>query len=151
EPFDEGVGPLHGAALEVDERPVDRELRQPRERPEGDLLDAGLRGCGESDGVPVAAQAPGTPQNVDDGFFLVGSHSHVGITPRFGGEGSRRPMAPDFRAVGTVRMAWLFVKSQVVISLCAPVAYPLYAGRTYRAICALHIATACSLVTARPG
>jgi len=65
---------------------VDRQFRQAGESPESDFFNAGLCGSGECDGVTVTAQTPGTPQDVDDGFFLLGSHSHFGITPRGGGE-----------------------------------------------------------------
>ena len=42
EPFEEVVGPAGRPALEVDQRPVDGDLRQTREGAERDLLDARL-------------------------------------------------------------------------------------------------------------
>ncbi len=65
EPLEEVVGATFGPALEVDERPVHRDLRQTRQRPpECDLLDGGLHRGGERDGVTVAAEAGVDPQHV---------------------------------------------------------------------------------------
>ena len=72
EPFDEVVGAADRAALEVDERPVHRDLRQPGQRTERDLLDARLRRGRERDGVAVAAQSGVDPEHVDDGFVRRG-------------------------------------------------------------------------------
>ena len=64
EPLDEVVRAAHRTALEVDERPVHGDLRQPGEGAQGDLLDAGLGGRGQRDGVAVAAQAGVDPEDV---------------------------------------------------------------------------------------
>ena len=69
EPLEEVVGAAVGAALEVDQRPVHGDLRQPGQGAEGDLLDAGLGGRGEGHGVAVAAEAGVDPQHVDQGLF----------------------------------------------------------------------------------
>ena len=53
------------AALEVDQRPVHRDLGQPGQGAEHDLLDARLGGGGERDRVPVAAEAAVHPEDVD--------------------------------------------------------------------------------------
>ncbi len=66
EPLEEIVGAAHGAALEVDQRPVHSDLRQPGQGSEGDLLDARLSGGGERHRVAVAAQAGIDPEDVDD-------------------------------------------------------------------------------------
>ena len=58
-----------GAVVEVDQRPVHGDLREPRQRPQRDLLDAGLGGRGEGDRVAVAAQSRIDPQDVDDGIL----------------------------------------------------------------------------------
>ena len=78
EPLDEVVGAADRAALEVDQRPVHRDLRQAREGAEGDLLDARLRGRGEGDRVAVAAEPGVDPEDVDDGLVRrgFGSRSH---------------------------------------------------------------------------
>ncbi|HKE76210.1 MAG TPA: hypothetical protein VKB57_21515 [Acidimicrobiales bacterium] len=68
EPLDEVVGPADRTALEVDQRPVDRDLRQPGKRAERDLLDGRLGRGGQCDGVPVTAQASVDPKNVNDGL-----------------------------------------------------------------------------------
>ena len=75
EPLDEVVGAADRSALEVDQRPVHRDLRQAGQRAERDLLDARLGGRGEGDGVAVAAQPGVDPQDMDDG--LVGGASVV--------------------------------------------------------------------------
>ena len=71
-PLDEVVGAGLGAALEVDQRPVHRDLGQSGQRAECDLLDARLRGGGEGDGVPVAAEPAVHPEDVDDRLVGVG-------------------------------------------------------------------------------
>ncbi len=67
-PLDEVVGALLGSALEVDQRPVDRDLRKSRQGPQDDLLDARLGGSGEGDRVAVAAEPAVHPEDVDDTF-----------------------------------------------------------------------------------
>ena len=67
EPLDEVVGAADRAVLEVDQRPVHRDLRQARQRAQRDLLDAGLGGRGEGDRVAVAAQPGVDPEDVDRG------------------------------------------------------------------------------------
>jgi hypothetical protein len=64
-PFEEVVRATVGAALEVDERPVDGDFRQAGQCTERDLLDAGL----DSHGVAVAAETGVDPEHVDQGFF----------------------------------------------------------------------------------
>ena len=71
-PLDEVVGALLRTALEVDQRPVHRDLRQPRQRPEHDLLDAGLGGRGQGDRVAVAAEPTVHPEDVDNGLGRAG-------------------------------------------------------------------------------
>jgi hypothetical protein len=68
-PLDERVRALLGAALEVDERPVHRDLRQAGQRAQGDLLDARLGGRGQRHRVPVAPQAAVHPEDVDHGLL----------------------------------------------------------------------------------
>ena len=99
EPLDEVVGAADRAALEVDQRPVDGDLRQARAAPEGDLLDARLRRRRQRDRVAVAAQAGVDPQDVDDGSRQVGLRStrHSLASQVFGGRDSgpramRRPL-----------------------------------------------------------
>ena len=74
-PFDEVVGALLGAALEVDQRPVHRDLGQARQGAEHDLLDAGLGGSGQRYRVPVAAEASVHPENMQDGIIRGLGHS----------------------------------------------------------------------------
>ena len=69
EPLDEVVVAADRAVVEVDQRPVHGDLREPRQRPQRDLLDAGLGGRGEGDRVAVAAQTRVDPQDVDDGIL----------------------------------------------------------------------------------
>ena len=69
EPLEEVVRAAVGAALEVDQRPVDGDFRQPGQGAERDLLDAGLGGRGEGHGVAVAAEAGVDPEDVDQGLF----------------------------------------------------------------------------------
>ncbi len=64
-PLDEVVGPGLRPALEVDQRPVHRDLRQARQRAERDLLDARLGRRRQRDGVTVAAQPAVHPEDVD--------------------------------------------------------------------------------------
>ena len=91
EPLQEVVGPADRAALEVDERPVDRDLREPRQGAEGDLLDARLGGCGQGDGVAVAAEPGVDPQDMDDGLVRrsfgdrQGAHPPLIVAPRMRG------------------------------------------------------------------
>ena len=68
-PLDEVVGPGLRAALEVDQRPVHRDLGQAGQRAEHDLLDAGLGGGGQGDRVSVTAEAAVHPEDVDDGLL----------------------------------------------------------------------------------
>jgi hypothetical protein len=63
-PLDEVVRALLGPGLEVDQRPVHGDLRQSRQRAQDDFLDAGLRGRGQCDRVPVAAEPRVHPENV---------------------------------------------------------------------------------------
>ena len=74
-PLDEGVGALLGAALEVDQRPVHRDLGQARQGAERDLLDAGLGGGGQRHRVPVAAEASVHPENMQDRILRGLGHS----------------------------------------------------------------------------
>src|SRR6478672_13783327 len=98
-PLDEVVRALLRPALEVDQRPVDRDLRQPGQGTEDDLLDARLGGRGQGDGVPVAAETTVHPEDVYCAF----------VCPRRGIRDTRHapspPLAPAHnRAVWTV--AW---------------------------------------------
>ena len=83
EPLQEVVGAAVGPALEVDQRPVHRDLGQAGQRAEGDLLDAGLGGRGQGDGVAVTAEPGVDPQHVDQGFFGLDGSSAVGIDAAF--------------------------------------------------------------------
>ena len=95
EPLDEVVGAADGAVLEVDQRPVHGDLREPGQRPERDLLDAGLGGGGEGDRVAVAAQPGVDPQDVDDG-----------ILGRCGHRSAPRGVVPITLARCAVRSKW---------------------------------------------
>ena len=64
-PIDEGV-----ANIRVDQRPVERDLGQPGQGTESDLLDARLRRRGQGHGVAIAAQPGIDPEDVDDGLVL---------------------------------------------------------------------------------
>ena len=72
EPLDEVVGAADRAALEVDQRPVHRDLREAGQGAERDLLDARLGRRGEGDRVAVAAQPGVDPEDVDDGLVRRG-------------------------------------------------------------------------------
>ena len=88
EPLEEVVGPADRPALEVDQRPVDGDLREAGQGAEGDLLDARLGGGGEGDGVAVAAQAGVDPQDVDDGLVRIGQRHPPGGSERDGARAS---------------------------------------------------------------
>ena len=64
-PLDERVGPLLRPALEVDQRPVHLDLRQPRQGAHDDLLDARLGRPRQGDGVAVAPQPTVHPEDVE--------------------------------------------------------------------------------------
>ena len=103
EPLQEVVRTAGRAAFEVDERPVDRDFGQPRQRAQRDLFDARLRRSGERNGVPVAAQPGIDPQHVDQGVFgrdrLGGWHGRLPV-----GACSLRPHhAVDGRPCRSVR------------------------------------------------
>ena len=68
EPLEEVVGAADRTALEVDQRPVDGDLREPRQGAERDLLDARLCGTGQGDRVAVATEPGVDPEDVDDVF-----------------------------------------------------------------------------------
>jgi hypothetical protein len=74
-PLDEGVGALLGAALEVDQRPVHRDLGQARQGAEHDLLDAGLGRGGQRHRVPVAAEASVHPEDMQNRILRGLGHS----------------------------------------------------------------------------
>ena len=85
EPLEEVVGAAGRAALEVDQRPVHRHLRQPGKGAEGDLLDAGLGGRGQRDGVTVAAEPGVDPQHVDEcllGLYCLGCWHRAALRGR---------------------------------------------------------------------
>ena len=96
EPLDEVVGAAHRTALEVDERPVHRDLRQPGQGAQGDLLDARLGGGGQGHRVPVAAEPGVDPKDVDDRLvrWRLGCR-HTGPSPR-------REAAPPMRRLAVV-------------------------------------------------
>ena len=71
EPLEEVVLAAGRATLEVDQRPMHRDLRKSGERTECDLLDARLGRGSQRDGVPVATEAGVDPQDVDERFFCL--------------------------------------------------------------------------------
>jgi hypothetical protein len=75
EPLDEAVDAAVGAALEVEQRPVQGDPGQPRQRADHQLLDARLGRGGQRDGVPVAAQPAVHPEDVQD---LLGHGASLG-------------------------------------------------------------------------
>ena len=103
-PLDERVGAFDRAALVVDERPVDRDLREAGQRAEHDLLDARLGRCGESDGVAVAAESCVDPEDVQVGCRRrrdgVRCHGVAPIGPR---GALRHPSCSERRAVRDAR------------------------------------------------
>src|SRR5579859_747256 len=75
-PLDEVVGPGLRTALEVDQRPVHRDLGQPRQGAEHDLLDAWLGRRGQGDRVPVTAKTAVHPEDVNNRFGGFGLRGH---------------------------------------------------------------------------
>ena len=69
-PLDERVRALLGTALEVDQGPVHRHLRESGQGPQHDLLDARLGRGGQRHRVPVASEPPVHPENMDDWLLL---------------------------------------------------------------------------------
>ena len=68
---EEFMAPFRAAdrtAFEVNEGPVDLDLREAGKGLEGDLFDARLSCCGERDGVTVAAETGVDPKDVDHGL-----------------------------------------------------------------------------------
>src|SRR5262249_18635159 len=84
EPFDERVRSRfsHAArtALEIDERPMDCDLRQSRQGAQRNLFDTRLHSGGKRHRIPIATQAGVYPQHVN--YSLIGCRSgHVHEPP----------------------------------------------------------------------
>ena len=71
EPLEEVVLTTLWPALEIDQRPVHSDLREPGQRTKGDLLDARLGRSGQRDRVPVATETGIDPQHMDQRFFCL--------------------------------------------------------------------------------
>ena len=95
EPLDEVVGAAHRTALEVDERPVHRDLGQARQGAQGDLLDARLGRGRQRDRVPVAAEPGVDPEDMDDGLVRWRFGSRHGSPPSSSGRRARSRRGSD--------------------------------------------------------